>query len=410
MSVSKTVVSRPTTIFIIFALLIGLGFFALANLPIDLYPEINFPMLLLLTSYPGAGPEEVERSVTRPLEATLSGVAGLEKVTSTSSKGASMVIMEFGYGTDLADASNSVRDSLEMIRNRLPTGVISPLIFKADPSMIPIMGLMVTGNRTPEELREMAEDTIVPRIEQTPGIATASVNGGREKIVRVEIPQNRLEAYGLTVTQLQQMLYAQNMQIAAGTITEGNLSYLLTTMGEYTSLDEIKNTVVSYKGGGYSGGQVELPRQIYLRDLADVFEGYKDESGAVYVNGQAAVLLLVQKQSGKNSVQTANDLRSRVTRMTKELPPDIKITELFNTTDIIQNSLNQVTSTAISGAVLAVLVLFLFLRSIKPTLIIGISIPVSIIIAVMLMYFANLTLNLMTMAGLVLVIGMLVDN
>jgi HAE1 family hydrophobic/amphiphilic exporter-1 len=206
------------------------------------------------------------------------------------------------------------------------------------------------------------------------------------------------------------MLAIQNMQTAAGTITEGNMSYILTTMGEYISLDEIKNTVISYKGGGFSGGQVELPRQIFLRDLADVYEGYRDESSVVYVNGQSAVMLMVQKQSGKNSVQTAKDLRARLTKMALELPPDIKITELYNTTDIIQNSLNQVISTAISGALLAVLILFLFLRSIKPTLIIGISIPVSIIITMMLMYFANLTLNLMTMAGLVLGIGMLVDN
>ena len=410
MSVAKAIVSRPTTVFIIFVLLIGLGIFALMNLPIDLFPEINPPFLVVVTSYTGAGPEEVERSVTRVLEAALSSVSSLEKVTSTSSKGSSMVIMEFTYGTDLADASNSIRDSLERTRNYMPTGADTPLIFKFDPSMIPIMGLMVTGNRSPEELREMAEDTIIPRIEQTPGVATASVSGGREKIIRVEIPQSRLEAYGLTVTQIQQMLSSQNMQTAAGTITEGGMSYILTTMGEYTSLDQIRNTVISYKGGGVSGTQVELPRQVYLRDLADVFDGYRDESSLVYVNGQPAVMMSVQKQSGKNSVQTAKDLRARLERLTRELPQDIKITELYNTTDQIENSLKQVTSTAISGAVLAVLVLFIFLRSIKPTLIIGISIPVSIVITIMLMYFAGLTLNLMTMAGLVLGIGMLVDN
>jgi HAE1 family hydrophobic/amphiphilic exporter-1 len=407
----KTVVSRPTTVFIIFALLIGLGFFALVNLPIDLYPEINLPMLVVYTSYTGAGPEEVERSISRPLEAILTGVSGLEKITSTSSKGSSMVIMEFSYGTNMSDASNSIRDALERIRNYLPTGADTPMIFKFDPSMIPIMGLMVTSDkRTPEELRELAEDTIVPRIEQTPGVATASVNGGREKIIRVEIPQSRLEAYGLTISQIQQMLAAQNMQTAAGSIIESGISYILTTMGEYTSLDQMKNTVISYKGGGLVNGQVEMPKQIYLRDLADVFTGYRDETSTVYVNGQTAVMLMVQKQSGKNSVQTAKELRDRLEKIISELPPDIKITELFNTTDIIEHSLNQVTSTAISGAVLAILILFIFLRSAKPTLIIGVSIPVSIIITMMLMYFAHLTLNLMTMAGLVLGIGMLVDN
>jgi len=411
MSMVKSVVSRPTTVVIIFALLIGLGFFALANLPIDLYPEINPPIMAVITTYTGAGPEEVERSVTRTLEAVLSGASGLESLTSISSKGSSMVILEFTYGTDMSDASNSIRDSLERIRNYMPTGADTPMIFKFDPSMIPIMGLMVTSDRrTPEELREISEDTIVPRIEQTPGVATASVNGGREKIIRIEIPQSRLEAYGLTITQIQQMLAAQNMQTAAGTITEGGLSYILTTMGEFTSLDEIENTVISYKGGGYSNGQIELPKQIYLRDLADAVEGYRDETSTVYVDGQSAVMLMVQKQSGKNSVQTAKDLRIRLKKMANELPPDIKMTELFNTTDIIENSLNQVVSAALSGALLAILILFVFLRSAKPTVIIGVSIPISIIITMMLMYFAGLTMNLMTMAGLVLGIGMLVDN
>jgi HAE1 family hydrophobic/amphiphilic exporter-1 len=411
MSFAKTAVGRPTTIFIIFALLIGLGVFALVNLPIDLTPEINPPYLFVLTTYTGAGPEEVERSVTRPMEATLSGVSSLEKLTSSSAKGSSQVIMQFTYGTDLVDASNSVRDALDRVRNYLPSGADTPMIFRFSPSMIPIMGLMVTGNRSPEELREMAEDTIVPRIEQTPGVATASVSGGREKIIRVEIPQTRLEAYGLTVTQLQQMLAAQNMQVAAGTITEGGLSYLLTTMGEYTSLDDIRNTVISYKGGGMTAtGQAAQAKPIFLRDIADVIEGFRDESSTVYVNGVAAVQLTVQKQSGKNSVQTARDLRVRLDRMAKELPADIKVTELFNTTDQIEDSIDEVVKTGLSGALLAVLVLFIFLRSVKPTLIIGISIPVSIIVTILLMYFAGLTLNLMTLAGLVLGIGMLVDN
>ncbi|MFP3042353.1 efflux RND transporter permease subunit [Treponema primitia] len=410
MSMAKLAVGRPTTIFIIFALLLGLGGFALVNMPIDLFPEINPPYLVVYTSYTGAGPEEVERSVTRLLEAALSSVSSLEEITSTSSKGTSMVIMEFTYGTDLADAANSVRDSLERVRRVLPEGAEAPMIFKFDPSMMPIMGLQVTGNRSPEELRQIAEDTIIPRIEQTPGVATASVNGGREKIIRVEMAQNRLEAYGLTVTQIQTMLAGNNSQVSAGSITEGGMNYILTTMGEYTSLDQIRNTVISYKGGGVVNGQVELPRTIYLRDIADVFEGYKDRESTVLVNGQPSVMLMVQKQSGKNSVQTAKELRARLTRIAREIPQDIKILETFNNTDQIENSLNEVTSTALSGAALAIVVLFIFLRSIKPTLIIGISIPVSIIITIMVMYFCGLTLNLMTMAGLVLGVGMLVDN
>jgi len=410
MSVAKTVVSRPTTVIIIFALLLGLGFFSMANLSLDLYPEINPPFLVVFTSYTGASPEEVERRITRPLEAALSGVSGLENITSTSNQGTSMVVLEFTYGTDLNEASMSIRDVLERVRNFMPSGADTPMIFRFDPAMIPIMGLRVTGNRTPEELREIALDTIVPRIEQVPGIATASVNGGRDRIIRVEIPQARLEAYNLTITQIQQMLAVQNVQTAAGSIIDHGLTFNLTAMGEFTSLDDIRNTVIAYRGGGVTGGQIEMPRMIYLRDLADVFEGYRDETSVVLVDGHPSIQLIVQKQSGANSVQAARDLRERVERIAAELPPDIRIMELFSTTDIIENSLNQVTSTAIYGAVLAVFVLFLFLRSIKPTIIIGISIPISIVITLLAMYFANLTLNLMTMAGLVLGIGMLIDN
>ncbi len=410
MSFAKTVVSRPVTMFIVFVLLIGLGLFALVNLPVELTPEINPPYLAVITSYSGAGPDEVERSVTRTIEAAMASVSNLEQLSSTSSKGQSMVSLEFTYGTDLTEASNSVRDALEMVRNFLPEGAESPLIFKFNPSMMPIMGVMVTGNRSPEDLRQIAEDSIVPRIEQTPGVATAEVYGGRDKIIRVAIPQSRLEAYDLTVTQIQQMIAAQNMQTAAGTITDGGLSYILTTMGEYTSIEQIRDTVIAYKGGGLVNGQIELPRSVYLRDIADVYESYRDETSLVLVNGQPAVQLSIQKQSGQNSVQTAKNVRERLTRIQNEVPQGLQITEIFNTTDQIESSINEVTSSAVSGALLAVIILFIFLRSIKPTIIIGVSIPVSIIITLMCMYFAGLTLNLMTLAGLVLGVGMLVDN
>jgi HAE1 family hydrophobic/amphiphilic exporter-1 len=391
--------------FIIFVLLVLIGLFTALSLPIDLTPEINPPYLVVSTSYSGASPEEVERTVTRTIESGVSSVSSLEQVTSTSSKGSSMVIMEFTYGTDTVDAANSIRDSLEMVKSYLPTGAGAPMIFRFNPSMIAIMSFIVTGNRTPEELRQLAENTIAPRIEQTPGVAMASTSGGREKVIRVEIPQSRLEAYGLTITQIQQMLGAQNTQVSAGSIADNGLSYILTTMGEYKNLDEIKATPISYKVS-----TSQMPVAIRLQDIADVFEGYRDEESIVYVNGEPSVQISIQKQSGKNSVQTAKDVRSRVARIAKEIPQDVQITELTNTTDQIENSIGQVGSAAVSGAVLAVIILFIFLRSIKPTIIIGISIPVSIVITMLCMYFTGLTLNLMTLAGMVLGVGMLVDN
>jgi HAE1 family hydrophobic/amphiphilic exporter-1 len=410
MSFAKTAVSRPTTIFIIFLLLFLMGVFATLNLKIDLLPDVELPYMLVMTNYPGASPEEVERTITRPMEGGLSNVSNLDQLTSTSASGTSIVFMSFLYGTDLAEAANSVRDNLEMVKTYLPDEATPPLILKMDPSMIPIVELAVTGNRSPEEIRDIADNTILPRIEQVDGISMGSVMGGRERIIRVEIPQNRLEAYNLTISQVQQAMAVQNAQIAAGNIDDSGISYILTTMGEYQTIDDIKATVISYKGGGIIGGLLEPTRQIRLGDIADVIDSYRDEDTLVYVNGTPTVYISVQKQSGKNSVETSEALRVRLAEIQADLPQDIQITEIFNTTDIIKNSIDTVTSSAVSGALLAVLILFIFLRSIKPTLIIGISIPVSIVITLMLMYFFDLTLNLMTLAGLVLGIGMLVDN
>ncbi|GMO38357.1 MAG: efflux RND transporter permease subunit [Termitinemataceae bacterium] len=411
MSVSRQVVSRPVTYFIVFLLLIGLGIFGTVNLPIDLMPDVNYPYLMVSTTYTGAGPEEIERTVTRTLEAGLAGVSGLKKLSSSSSKGSSMVTMEFTYGTDLADASNFVRDSIDRVKRYLPENSDPPTIFKFDPSMIPIMGITVmSDNRTPDDIRQITTDMIVPRLEQIPGVATATVSGGREKQIRVEIDSTRLDAYGLTVTQLQQMLAAQNLQISAGTITESGLSYILTTMGEYTSIQEISNTVISYAGGGMVNGQITPPVPIFVRDIATVFAGYADQTNSVYVDGMEAVQLRVQKQSGKNSVQVAKDVRKRLERINNEVPGDIKIVESFNTTDQIELSLNNVINSAFSGVILVVIVLFVFLRSIKATVIIGLSIPISILITLLAMYFNGMTLNMMTLAGLFLGVGMLVDN
>jgi HAE1 family hydrophobic/amphiphilic exporter-1 len=404
MSVSKTVVGRPTTILIIFVLLIGLGIYSSTDLAIDLYPEIEPPILVLFTGYAGAGPEEIEKRITRPLEGSLSNVSNVESISSTSSSGSSMILVEFTWGTDMAEAASSVRDNLEFIKGFLPADADSPMIFKFDPSMIPIMGLTVTGSRTPEELRQIAEDIVQPRIEQVEGVALTSVTGGRERIIRVEISQNRLAAYGLSLTQVAGMLRGQNVQVTAGNMIEGNINYLVTTSGEYTSLEELKNTVISYKTDGRE------QKMVRLRDVADVFDGYKDADSLVYINGNPGIQIIVQKQSGTNSVRTAENLRERIPRINKQVPQGIEVKEIFNTTDIIKSSLNQVSSSAITGAILAVIVLFVFLRSLKSTFIIGLTIPVSLVVTLMLMYFAGLTLNIMTLAGLALGIGMLVDN
>jgi HAE1 family hydrophobic/amphiphilic exporter-1 len=401
-------------------------------------PDMEIPYIAVYTTYPGAGPEEVERSVTRVMESSLTSVTGIKTLHSTSSTGLSLIFLELNYGANLDTAGNEMRDRIDMVKGYLPDDADAPTIIKLDPSMMPIMFLVLRGNRTPEELRDYAEDVIQPRLEQVDGVASVNISGGREKSINIDIPRDRLEAYSLTITQIVQMLGAQNIESSGGTISDGDKNYTITTSGQFKSLDDIRNTVISYKAEQSGANPIPQMRTIRLRDIADVYEGYKTQSTLAYMDGETCVQIMIQKQSGKNSVQTSDRTRQQLEMITGKslrnqswftktlsklfptvfakqapqglLPSDVELVLAFDTTDIINRSISQVASSAIQGAILAVIILLIFLRSIKSTLIIGITIPLSLLITLTLMYFFGFTLNIMTLAGLALGVGMLVDN
>lgn len=405
MSFSKLAVKKPVTTLITFILATLLGIYCTITLPIDLYPDMDIPYIMVFTTYSNAGPEETEKSVTRTMESALSSVTGLKKLESQSMTGTSLVILEFEYGTNLDEAKADIRDKIDMIRNYLPDSADSPVIFQMDPSMMPIMGLVVSGTRTPEELSSYVEDIIQPRLEQVDGVASATLVGSSEKCIKVEVPRDRLDAYGLTITQICQMIGAQNMTSSGGQIEQGDTNYSISAEGTYKSVEDVKGTVVTYKAN--SKGEI-VP--ILLRDVANVYAGYKDVTSEAYMGGKSCVMLMVQKQSGKNSVATAEKCRAQVNKILQELPGDVKIIEAYNTTDDINNTIKNVVSSLLQGIVLAVVVLYIFLRSIKSTFIIALSIPISVLITLALMYFCGFTINMMTLSGLLLGIGMLVDN
>ena len=411
MSLTRTVVNKPVTIIVIFTVLIGLGLYISPRIPIDLYPEISPPILVIFTNYDGAGPEEVENTLTRTLEGMLTNVSNIKGITSTSAEGTSMILLEFDWGLNLSEASNEVRDKLEFVKDFLPEKAGSPQIFKFDPSMMPILDLVVRGDRSSEELLKIAEDTVSPLIEQVEGVSLTSVVGGRNPIVKVEISANRLEAYNLTLTQVTQSLQSQNIQIGAGNIEEGSKKFLIRTSGEFDSIDDIRNTVVSYKGGILVPGQALDPAKVIkLDDIANVSMGFEEQKSAVYINGEPGINIMVQKQTGTNSVETADNVIAKLNAINKVLPQGVKVEVISDTTNMIRTTLDQVTSSAITGAIFAMIILFIFLRSLKSTFIIGLSIPVSLLITIMAMYFFGLTLNLMTLTGLILGIGMIVDS
>ncbi len=410
MSLSRSVVSRPTTVLIVFVVLTALGVYASLDLPLDLLPDMELPYVAVSVNYPGAGPEEVERRVTRLVESALSSVSGMEYLGSSSSSGSSLVYVQLAFGSNMGEAMNDIRAKLDFIKNALPDEASTPMVFKMDPNMIPIMNYAVSGKRSAEELRDYAED-LTERLEQIDGVASANVSGGREKAVIVEIPRDRLQAYSLTVTQVAQLVGAQNVQVAGGTITAEDYDYAISTVGEYKSLEDVRNTVISYKPmAPASRTAVPAVATVKLRDIADVYEGFKDQSSSYFLNGVPCVEVSIQKQSGRNAVQTARAVKERMKEIVAEAPSDISITETRNTTDIIQRSVDQVSSTAVQGGILAVIVLFVFLRSVRSTAIIGLTIPISLIVTLGIMFFSGMTLNVMTLAGLALGVGMLVDN
>ena len=406
MSPSKSAVKHPTTVLIVFVLLTALGIYSIQKLPIDLFPDMDIPYILVQTTYTNASPSEVEDKLTRTLENALSGVSGLKKLSSTSSQGSSTIILEFNMGTNLDEATNTIRDRVDLVRNYLPDDAASPIIIKLDPTMMPIMTLSLTSETlAPEELRKIADEIVQPRLEQIDGVASTSLSGGRERAIRVEINKDRLKAYGLTINQIGQMLAMQNLQTSIGQIDEDGLDWSIAASGEYSSLDDLRNTVISYKVG--SDGEM---KRILLGDIAQVTDSYKDVSSYAYFDGVPCVTIAIQKQTGKNTVTTSKAVLKQVETIQKVLPKQALLSEAFNTSDVVEQSVNKVVDSALQGALLAVLVLFLFLRSFKSTLIVGLSIPISLAITLGVMYFTGFSLNLMTLAGLALGVGMLVDN
>ena len=396
--ISEKTMQHPILLLMVFTLLGLTGVFTMSKTSLSLMPDVDMPYLTVSATYTNAGPESVEKSVTKPIEDALVSLSGLKNINSTSMEGRSQVSLEFNYGTDLEIAANDVRTKLSRITSRLPDDV-TPNILKMDANSLPILRIAVRGNRSADDLKQIADDYIVDVIEQADGVGEASSSGGRTKIVRGEIEQNRLQAYGLTLTQVASSLARQNIEIGGGQITEGSRDYSVRTIGEYKSIDEINNTVVTTKNG----------YDVKLIDLGHAFLGYKDASSEVYINGEPGVYVSVTKQSGENSVNVANGVYKKMEALKETLPSDITMEIVRDDTDSIRDTLSTLLDSAWQGLVLAVVILFIFLCSIKTTIIIAVSIPLSIIITLLAMNMCGITLNMMTMTGLILGVGMIVD-
>ncbi len=392
--------------------MVGLGLFCGMQLPLDMFPDTSYPMVMVQTYYGNSDSSEVEKNVTRPLESAFSGLSGLKHMSSTSSTGYSQIMLEFSTGTNLDTASNDIRDKIDSVRSRLPDSATSPTTTHLDASLIPLMTLAMKGDHTPQELYEYADEIVAPSLEQIDGVASADISGGQEKCVKVSLSLERIESYGLSLGSVISALKAQNLSSSAGIIESENTNYTIVSDGAFTSLEDIENTVVAYVNPTIAtkGLDSSRPVEICVRDIGDVSESVKDVTSISYFDGVPCIQFKIQKQSGKNSVAAAHALRAALPKILKQLPDDVEIIEVSNNTDQIEATVHEVINSVLTGALLAIIVLFIFLKNIKSTLIIGLSIPVSIISTLVFMYFRGTTLNLISLSGLLLGVGMLVDN
>ena len=398
MNITRKTLSNPVLIVIVFALISLTGLFTFSNLEVNLMPNIKEPFLMVMASYENAGPQSVESAVTQVLEEELSSLSNLKKMSSTSEEGYCTISLEYNYGTNLEIAASEVRDKIENVKEMLPKNVKTS-IFKDNSNDMPVMDIAVHGNRSDNELKYIANKTIKRVLAQANGVSQASVYGGRTPCVCVELSQNRLAAYNMSVSDVSARLAAENLDLGGGKITENTWNYVLRTKGEYASVKEISDTVLSTVNG----------IAIRLSDVGRVYMGYKDASDEVFINGQPGVYISIKKQSGANSVKVADALYEKIEEVKQALPSDIQLEIISDDSVEIRDTLKILYSSAWEGILLAVVILFVFLKSFKSTFIISISIPFSIVITLLTMNFLHITLNIMTLTGLILGIGMVVD-
>ena len=398
MSIPRLAIHRPVTMFMISGIVVLLGAISLTRLPVDLMPEFEQPMISVNVTYAGVGPLEMEELVTRPLEQTVSAVAGLERVESSSQEGRSQIRLNFSFGTDMSEAVDEVRTRIDRVRGRLPENADPPTIFKADSNAMPIIQLAVEGDFDPVTLRELAQNELSPRLERVNGVAAVTVDGGLRRQIHVELSKEKITALNLSVDRVVQLLRQENENLPLGEVNQGDATYLVRSQGQFTSLDDIRNLVVLTRDG--------VP--VYLRDLAEVRDGAEDRRGFMRIDGKEGIRLRVNKQSGENTVEVARGVKAEVERINREVP-GIRVLVSQDTSRFIEQAIHNVQEHALIGGGLVVLIIFAFLRDFRSTLIVSTSIPVSVIGTFALLYFGGFTLNTMTFGGLALGIGMIVD-
>ncbi|KGK91556.1 multidrug ABC transporter [Desulfosporosinus sp. HMP52] len=400
MKLAEVSVKRPVSIIMVMLIIILLGGISLTRLPIDLLPNIEIPVSIVVTNYSGVGPQEIEKLITNPLEGAVSTVENIDTVTSTTSEGSSIVIAQFKNGTDMDFATLQMREKVDQIKSRLPDDAGAPMVMKLDLDAMPVVILTISGHDADlAKLQSIAEDKLKPQLERVSGAASVSVIGGYEDQVEIKTHLEKMNGYGLTISSLAQLIRAENLNSPGGQVDKGTQKLTIRTTGEFKSLEEIKNVLIPLPSGG----------QIKLKDIADVGIVHKDVNAITKANSEKSVSISVQKQSGTNTVKVADEVNATVQAFAKEYP-DLKVDVVMDQSIDIKQSVKTVENEAILGGVLAIVVVFLFFHNIRTTFITATAIPIAMMATFAVLYFAGITINMMTLGGLTLAMGRLVDD
>ena len=396
----KFSVKHPVSITMLVGILLALGAISLNKLGIDFFPDIEYPSVSIITNYSNVAPEDIEELITKPVEEAVSTVNRVKKVSSFSMEGVSFVNVEFEWGTNLDFAAQDVRDKLGLIEGFLPEDASKPIVFKFDMSQMPVIELPVTSKKYSDtELKDILKDDFKNVLERVDGVAQVQIFGGREKKYWVFVNLPKLIGYGLSVSDVANMLRLNNFNLPVGKIERGSKTLLVRTIGEYKSKDDLLNQVVGYTKQG---------KPVYLRDVADVRFSIEEPRGYTTWDGEGGVVLEVYKQSGSNTLNVARRVKKVLKRLKAE-HPDLKVDVSFDQSKFIKLATGRTTNNAVVGGILAALMIFLFLLDLRPTLAIALAIPMSVIITFIVLYAAGYTLNMMTLGGIALGVGMLVD-
>lgn len=398
--ISKLSVKRPVTMIMALVAVIMLGAVSLVKMPQALLPDMEYPYALAMVTYGGAGPEEVEQMVTEKMEGSLASVEGVKNIISVSSENVAMVMIEFEMGTDLNYATLDMREKLSMAQMQMPDDASSPTIMKVNMDSMPVMQLFVSSDMELAELGSFVEDNITSRFERISGVAQVSTMGSTETEIQIKFDQDKLQGYGLTMSTVSQILSAENISYPSGSISNGNTDITVKTFGEFQSINDIKEIPLTLGDGSI----------ISLENIAQISEAESDAESITRMDGNQAVGLYISKSSGANIVDLSDSVQKEIESIKEKYGDQINIQIGFDQSDFVRQSISSVASTAVQGAILAVIVIFFFLRNIRSTLVIGISIPTSVLATFCVMKVLDMSLNMLTLGSLTLAIGMLVDN